>query len=209
MDKKTLLHDLILKLQEKDLEENQKHIVFGKLYKILHPQLYGYCISRCRSSPFTNDFDEIQELLQEARIKIYYSIDRFPISEKDSANKTYTRFIAWALFISKRKWLDRIRYLKNLRKKVERVTEKNDWKYGYNPFEEKEPVKGIKKFMAILAGLPEMNREVVLTYAKFRGGNVPEYILDALLKKYNKTKANLRQINKRTKNKIKKLMNLT
>lgn len=200
-----------LKSGEDDNQLRQFQTLFFDRYK---GYIYGVAIKRCRSYPDTADF--ATEITQQTFIAAFKGISKFDISQEVDSSKHATIIKAWLGRIAnncfnkeyaKRKNIILIDNLKSMPEEV-----------GYDLFENlygEEPIEIPNAFRSKLKeamnGLTETQKHIIEVYASEGCINDPKKKLSKesmalLCKTHNTSSDNIRQIKKRTLDKIKTLL---
>jgi RNA polymerase sigma factor (sigma-70 family) len=202
------LSELVQHIMNGDLDKSGMNAVFSKFYKKVYPKLYSYCRYSCLSQEFTANDEDIEDLLYESLVKFYESAKSFKIEkfEFDNEKILFDR-VMWRLMrIAKNLFTDKIRWYIRRKEFVDVVEIQTLYKYSCEPFADTEKEIDLSVILKALEILTEREKDVLLTYSKFVGGNVPTHILENICKQYGITKDYIRQIKGRSFKKVKKYL---
>ena len=189
--------DLFILMSYKDENEVDAHEAFTIFYNRYKGFLWNLCVSVCRNCKTADDVELAKDVFQNTMISIYEYCHTF--------NPSKSKLKTWISSIAKNSMRNLLIQSKDLRidDQLESLLESEIIDTVVAEFEfETDQQKALGEALKTLS---DRDQDILLTYMMYEDGkkHLPDNVLQFLLKKYDTTSENLRQLKGRSLKKIK------
>lgn len=200
------IEDLFLIMSMKDDDNEQAEKAFNEFHCRYSKYLRAITITAAKKFINTYDHEELAaNVFQNTLLTIWEKADTFIKIEDVPQEKKEKRVKAWLGKIAKNEMLQLLRDYKTASEKMTYNTELiNEINLLDEPISESQPKFEKKLLDNALKMLKPRDKDILFTYYQYyeKGKNMPSEVLDNLCRIFDTTRDNLRQIKKRTLNKV-------
>ncbi|WP_352422966.1 sigma-70 family RNA polymerase sigma factor [Proteiniphilum sp.] len=210
-DLKTLneidLADLFLRMSLKEENRQDAEQAFSLLYERYKDFIYTVVKKACLPWKMYGE-DLILSVHQNTFLTVYQKADQFLLIDEVVADKKEYRLKAWLAAIAKNEMYQLLREFKEYKEKMVRVDDLSFTIFSLEPEVTEEPSANLLLVEKALNTLNERDKHILITYLMYEDGNrkLPREEIQKLADMWNVHPDNMRQIKKRSLDKIKKYM---